>query len=154
MHRARLVCLAGWTPAKCLETVACGRGDRFCVGSGPRYAPGQAGDAANKAKDYQFEALHKVYFYDAWKWKIELNQPDSPLRLPPRPGLLQNGCYWQRPPECVDSATCTQNTQQSAACAEVSLTETSSAESEEISPPSKVPAVSYTHLTLPTKLEV
>ena len=70
--------------------------------------------------------------------KIELNQPDSPLRLPPRPGLLQNGCCWQRPPERVD-ATCTQNTQESAACAEVSLTETCSAESEEISPPSEVP---------------
>ena len=114
-------------------------GDRFCVGSGPRYAPGQAGDAANKAKDYQFESLHKIYFYDAWRWKIELNQPGSSLRLPPRPGLLQNGCYWQHPPERVDSATCTQNTQESAAYAEVSLTETSSAESEEISPPSEVP---------------
>ena len=80
-------------------------GDRFCVGSGPRYAAGQAGDAANKAKDYQFESLHKIYFYDAWRWKIELNQPGSPLRLPPRPGLLQNGCYWQPTPERVDSAT-------------------------------------------------
>ena len=72
-------------------------GDRFCVGSGPRYALGQADYAANKAKEYQFESLHKIYFYDAWRWKIELNQPDSPLRLPPRPGLLQNGCYWQQP---------------------------------------------------------
>ena len=60
-------------------------------------------------------------------------------QTPPQPGLLQNGCYWQHPPERVDSATCTQNTQESAACAEVSLTETSSAESEEISPPSEVP---------------
>ena len=52
---------------------------------------------------------------------------------------MQNGCYWQHPPERVDSATCTQNTQESAAYAEVSLTETSSAESEKISPPSEVP---------------
>ena len=80
-------------------------GDRFCVGSGPRYAA-QAGDAANKARDYQFES--------------------------PRPGLLQNGCYWRPTPERVDSATGTQN-------AQVSLTETSSAESEETSPPSEVP---------------
>ena len=35
-------------------------GDRFCVGSGLRYAPGQADDAANKAKEYQFESLHKI----------------------------------------------------------------------------------------------
>ena len=69
-------------------------GDRFCVGSCRRYAPGQADDAANKAKEYQFESLHKIYFYDAWRWKIELNQPESSLHLPPRPGLLQNGCYW------------------------------------------------------------
>ena len=114
-------------------------GDRFCVGSGPRYAAGQAGDAANKAKGYQFESLHTIYFYDAWRWKIELNQPGSPLCLPPRPGLLQNGCYGQPTPERVDSAACTQNTQESAACAEVSLTETSSAESEETSPPSEIP---------------
>ena len=67
-------------------------GNRFCVGSGLRYAPGQADDIANKAKEYQFESLHKIYFYDAWRWKIELNQPESPLHLPPRPGLLQNGC--------------------------------------------------------------
>ena len=60
-------------------------GDRFCVGSGLRYALGQADYAANKAKECQFESLHKIYFYDAWRWKIELNLPDSPLRLPPPP---------------------------------------------------------------------
>ena len=44
-----------------------------------------AGDAANKAKDCQFESLHKIYFYDGWRWKIELNQPDSPPTVRPRP---------------------------------------------------------------------
>ena len=123
-------------------------GDRFCVGSGPRYALGQAGDAANKAKDYQFESLHKIYFYDAWRWKIELNQPESPLRLPPQPGLLQNGCYWQHPPERTDDATHSQNAQESAVRAEISLTETSSAESEENIPPSEVPEpASQVHAT-------
>ena len=39
------------------------------------------------------ESLHKIYFYDAWRWISELDQPDSPLGLPPQPGLLQNGCY-------------------------------------------------------------
>ena len=71
-------------PGSCYTAARKG-GDRFCVGSGPRYAPGQADCAANKAKEYQFESLHKIYFYDAWRWKIELNLPDSPLRLPPPP---------------------------------------------------------------------
>ena len=74
-------------------------GNRFCVGSGARYAFGQASDAANKAKEYSFESLHKIHFYDAWRWIIELDQPFSPLRLPPRPGLLQKGYYWQRLPD-------------------------------------------------------
>ena len=119
-------------------------GDRFCVGSGLRYAPGQADDTANKAKEYQFESLHKIYFYDAWRWKIELNQPESPLHLPPRPGLLQNGCYWRQPLEHPADATHSHNAQQSAALAEISLTETSSDESGEavpqaryLSPPAK-----------------
>ena len=110
-------------------------GDRFCVGSGQRYAFGQADDAANKAREYQFESLHKIYFYDAWRWKIELNQPESPLRLPPRPGLLQNGCYWQQLPYAAH----THNTQDSAALAEISLTEASSDESAEPAPPTEVP---------------
>ena len=114
-------------------------GDRFCVGSGLRYAPGQADDAANKAKEYQFESLHKIYFYDAWRWKIELNQPESPLHLPPRPGLLQNGCYWHQPHARPTDATHSHNTQESVALAEISLTESSSEESEEAVPPSEVP---------------
>ena len=114
-------------------------GNRFCVGSGLRYAPGQADDTANKAKEYQFESLHKIYFYDAWRWKIELNQPESPLHLPPRPGLLQNGCYWRQPLEHPANATQLHNTQPSAALAEISLTDTSPDESDETVPPSEAP---------------
>ena len=114
-------------------------GDRFCVGSGHRYAFGQADDTANKAREYQFESLHKIYFYDAWRWKIELNQPESPLRLPPRPGLLQNGCYWQQLHAHPADAAHTHNTQDSAALAEISLSETSSDASAEPAPPTEVP---------------
>ena len=60
-------------------------GNQFCVGSGLHHAPWQADETANKAEEYQFESLHKICFYDAWRWKIELNQPESPLHLPPRP---------------------------------------------------------------------
>ena len=114
-------------------------GNRFCVGSGLRYAPGQADDTANRAKEYQFESLHKIYFYDAWRWKIELNQPESSLHLPPRPGLLQNGCYWQQPMEHPENAAHLHHSQPSAALAEISLTETSSDESDEAVPPSEAP---------------
>ena len=114
-------------------------GDRFCVGSGARYTFGQAGDAANKVKEYSFESLHKIYFYDAWRWIIELNQPDSPLRLPPRPGLLQKGCYWQRLLVRNDDALQTPNPPASSVQAEVSLTETSSVEGEENISPSELP---------------
>ena len=127
-------------------------GNRFCVGCGTRYAFGQASDAANKAKEYSFESLHKIYFYDAWRWIIELDQPSSPLRLPPRPGLLQKGCYWQRLPESnQESNQGNQDNQgnqgggpsqdhlSSAIQAEVSLTETSSVDGENNTSPSEAP---------------
>ena len=114
-------------------------GDRFCVGCGARYAFGQASDAANKAKEYSFESLHKIYFYDAWRWIIELDQPDSPLRLPPRPGLLQKGCYWQRLPESNQGGGPSLDHPSSAIQAEVSLTETSSADGENNTSPSEAP---------------
>ena len=107
-------------PGSCYTAARKG-GDRFCVGSGPRYALGQADYAANKAKEYQFESLHKIYFYDAWRWKIELNLPDSPLRLPPRPGLLQNGCYWHQPVLRPTDDIHSYNTQENAAPAGSSL---------------------------------
>ena len=114
-------------------------GDRFSVGREARYAFRQANDAANRAKDYSFEPLRKIYFYDAWRWTIELNQPSSLLRLPPRPGLLQNGCYWQRLPSCNDDAAQSHDPPTRTIQAEVSLTETSSAEGEEDASPSEVP---------------
>ena len=116
-------------------------GDRFCVGSFSRYTPGQADDAANKAKEYQFESLRKIYFYDAWRWKIELNQPDSLLHLPPRPGLLQNGCYWRPSPTNQVNTTESHNTQASVDLAEASLPATNSegSDGDGDTPPSEVP---------------
>ena len=67
-------------------------GMRFSVGHSSRYPPGQAEDAASKANEYQFEALHKIYFYDAWRSQPELGTKDSFPHLPPCPGLLEAGC--------------------------------------------------------------
>ena len=114
-------------------------GDRFCVGSSSRYTPGQADDAANKAKEYQFESLHKIYFYDGWRWEIELNQPDSLLHLSPRPGLLQNGCYWRPSPTAQVCTAESHDRQDSGTVAEVSLTDASSDSSSRDSSPSDVP---------------
>ena len=49
------------------------------------------------SQDYTFEALHRVYFYDAWRVQPVLDAPESDLVLPPKPGLLEHGCYWPRP---------------------------------------------------------
>ena len=118
--------LIGWSFPNAWRLLHAARkgGDRFSVGSCSRYTPGQADDAANKAKEYQFESLHKIYFYDAWRWKIELNQPESPLHLPPSPGLLQNGCYWYHPNTYPAHATESHKTQEGGALAEISLTDT------------------------------
>ena len=58
-------------------------GARFSVGSNSRYPPGQESEAAQKAKEYQFEALRKIYFYDAWRSQPELGTRGSDLHLPP-----------------------------------------------------------------------
>ena len=64
-----------------LHAVSQGRGTRFSVGNSSRSSPRQVDDAANRAKDYHFESLHKIYFYDAWRCQPELNQHDSLLHL-------------------------------------------------------------------------
>ena len=77
-----------------LHAVSKAGGSRFTVGSTVRYPPGKS-DVANKARRYQFEALRKIYFYDAWRNEPILNRENSPLLLPPAPGMLQEGCYWR-----------------------------------------------------------
>ena len=47
-----------------------------------------------KAQDCTFEALHRIYFHDAWRTQPVLGAPESDLVLPPHPGLLTQGCYW------------------------------------------------------------
>ena len=49
-----------------------------------------------KTKEYQFEALHEIYFYDAWRSQPELGAKGSSLHPPPRPGLLEAGCCWRQ----------------------------------------------------------
>ena len=54
------------------------------------------------AQDCTFEALHRVYFYDAWRVQPVLDAPGSELVLPPQPGLLVHGCYWPQPSATPD----------------------------------------------------
>ena len=74
-----------------------GPGQRCSVGSSLRYQPTPSAREQRSAQDYTFEALHRVYFYDAWRVQPVLDAPESDLVLPPKPGLLEHGCYWQRP---------------------------------------------------------
>ena len=77
-----------------LHTVSKAGGSRFTVGRTVRYPPGKS-DVANKARLYQFGALRKIYFYDAWRSEPTLDRENSSLLLPPAPGMLQEGCYWR-----------------------------------------------------------
>ena len=81
-----------------------GPGRRCSVGSSLRYQPTPSVREHRSAQDYAFEALHRVYFYDAWRAQPVLDAIGSDLILPPRPGLLEHGCYWPRqslPPDVL-----------------------------------------------------
>ena len=71
-----------------------GRGQRCSVGNSQRYQPSMNAVEQRTAQDYTFEALHRIYFYDAWRTQPVLGAPESDLVLPPHPGLLTQGCYW------------------------------------------------------------
>ena len=71
-----------------------GPGQRCSVGYSQRYQPTLNTAEQRKAQDYTFEALHRVYFYDAWRTQPVLGAPGSELVLPPQPGLLVHGCFW------------------------------------------------------------
>ena len=60
-----------------------GPGQRCSVGCYQRYQPTLNTAEQRKAQDYTFEALHRVYFYDAWRAQPVLNAPGSELVLPP-----------------------------------------------------------------------
>ena len=115
-------------------------GTRFTVGHSSRYPPGQAEDVANRAREYHFEALHKIYFYDAWPSQPELNKNDSLLHLPPSPGLLQSGCYWRLEPETPPGASAAASEQDAGVLAEVSLTEEESDAHSGSTQPSLLPS--------------
>ena len=81
-----------------------GPGRRCSVGSSLRYQPTLSTREQRSAQDYTFEALHRVYFHDAWRAQPVLDATDSDLILPSRPGLLVHGCYWPRqslPPDVL-----------------------------------------------------
>ena len=81
-----------------------GPGRRCSVGSSLRYQPALSTREQRSAQNYTFEALHRVYFYDAWRAQPVLDAIDSDLILPPQPGLLVHGCYWPRqslPPDVL-----------------------------------------------------
>ena len=81
-----------------------GPGRRCSVGSSLRYQPALGTREQRSAQDYTFEALHRVYFYDAWRAQPVLDAIDSDLILPPQSGLLVHGCYWPRqslPPDVL-----------------------------------------------------
>ena len=84
-----------------------GPGQRCSVRCSQRYQPTPNTAEHRKAQDYTFEALHRVYFYDAWKPEPVLDVPGSELVLPPKAGLLVHGCYWPQPgtPEDVLSVS-------------------------------------------------
>ena len=71
-----------------------GRGQRCSVGNSQRYQPSMTAVEQRTAQDYTFEALRRIYFYDAWRAQPVLGAPESDLVLPPHPGLLTQGCYW------------------------------------------------------------
>ena len=79
-----------------------GPGQRCSVGSSLRYQPTPCTGEQRSAQDYTFEALHRVYFYDAWRVQPVLDAPGSELVLPPQPGLLVHGCYWPQPSATPD----------------------------------------------------
>ena len=112
----------------------------FSVGHSSRYLPGQADDVANKAREYHFEALHKIYFYDAWRSQPELHKNDSLLPLPPRTGLLQSGCYWRPEPTAPPGASTPASEQAAGVLAEVSLTEEESEAHSGSAQPSLIPS--------------
>ena len=81
-----------------------GPGRRCSVGSSLRYQPTPSMREQRSAQDYAFEALHRVYFYDAWRAQPVLDAIGSDLILPSRPGLLVHGCYWPQqslPPDVL-----------------------------------------------------
>ena len=79
-----------------------GPGQRCSVGSSLRYQPTPCTGEQRSAQDYTFEALHRVYFYDAWRVQPVLDAPGSELVLPPQPGLLVHGCCWPQPSTTPD----------------------------------------------------
>ena len=96
-HTAKHGCLATWTQFTSQKGNSQATGDccatarilrRCSVGCSKRYQPRSGAETSRKAQDYSFEALHRIYFYDAWRPEPVLDAPGSELVLPPAAGLL------------------------------------------------------------------
>ena len=84
MPDSMLTCRSRGTPAKAPSgTISSGFMGTW-IASGTAYT----------GHPYCFEALRRIYFYDAWRQEPLLDAPDSDLVLPPEAGLLIQGCYW------------------------------------------------------------
>ena len=94
----------------------------------------------NKAKEYQFEALHEIYFYDAWRSQPELNKTDSLLHLPQGQGCSRLAAIGG--PTCLP--TVHQALNDMGVLAEVSLTEEESTAHSCSRQPSQIPSPSST----------
>ena len=70
-----------------------GPGQRCSVGCSQRYQPTLNTAEQRKAQDYTFEALHRAYFYDAWRTQPVLGAPGRVQTSPAAATWLQ-GCYW------------------------------------------------------------
>ena len=90
------VCLAEYGHWRLLHN-STDPGRRCSVGCSKRYQPKSGAETSRKAQDCSFEALHRVYFCDAWRPEPVLDAPGSELVLPPAAGLLVHGCYWPQP---------------------------------------------------------
>lgn len=80
MHAGPRICPTGQSAVRTMAT-APHPGRRCSVGYSKRYQPQSVAEQDRKAQAYSFEALHKIYFYDAWSQSRKLSSH-------------QNRVYW------------------------------------------------------------
>ena len=109
-HAGRLVITDGQQSGRWrLLHNSTGPGQRCSVDCSQRYQPTLNAAEQRKAQDYTFEALHCVYFYDAWRAQPVLDALGSELVLPLQAGLLVHGCFWPQG-DCLSNRPASSNT--------------------------------------------
>ena len=61
------------------------------------HLPAHGESTCKKMQDCRFEALHKIYFYDAWRSDPILNAEGSDLLLPPEKAFFGGGALARTP---------------------------------------------------------